>query len=556
MQKNMPDIIGHNGLININDQRKVRNSYRTSGREEVNISLPENVIRRQNTGRNKNENPTQYLLQENKKSYHSSLPEENRDKMYTSPKKSDYVEKKYGIKTLLQTKSKFVYPFNNLDTMSISEKAIDNIEKYKKCLKETDHSETETFIESMILDSSRKTESKIISGTENGIPEEIPIETVVEPVIQPQTYPYADDDKFYQFIDKKYIISEEEKPTLTETVVKPEISDEKDTEIEIPTRIEQNIDDELINDIKNRTDNIINMDDQNSITPEIKVEQDKIDDNQSSAVQCDEPKGYIPRRFKKNVPESNVEKQTLSHVDEVVLPNPVVKESDERPNILARKSSRSFFSVPEISEYSIPERSENVNIAKGEDIPVDKQNILKKRTTESDVDPQAQLLISRRNVESMCIKNVAEEFPSLTLDDISISLKVVGDLPTTDTNTKLIVVNLTHLAIDTSLFQSISRYGAGQGRELIFNFLEHMYSELENNINILLADIDAEIKINENILIIRGIICKLAVFLHKYENMRSVYKTDSSMFAKLGNNRDKFHSLMTNFFRKVILNNK
>jgi hypothetical protein len=158
----------------------------------------------------------------------------------------------------------------------------------------------------------------------------------------------------------------------------------------------------------------------------------------------------------------------------------------------------------------------------------------------------------------MCIKSnqletINVEFPKLSLDDISVSLKVVGDLPTYDMQTKLVVVNSTHLAIDTSMFQAISRYGAGQGRELIFNFLEHMYSELMNNINVLLSDIDAGIQIDENILIIRGIICKLAVFLHKYENMRSVYKSDSSMFAKLGNNRDKFHSLMTNFFRKVIL---
>src|SRR5690606_18641317 len=140
------------------------------------------------------------------------------------------------------------------------------------------------------------------------------------------------------------------------------------------------------------------------------------------------------------------------------------------------------------------------------------------------------------------------EFPALTIDDINTSLKVVGSLIP---GRKLKVINNTHLADETSYVPSVTRFSAGQGRDKIFGYLEHMYSELVRNINLILIEIRTNVNVNKNVGILRGIICKLAVFLHKYENMRKAYESDSSMYARLGNNRDKYHIFLDDFFRDV-----
>uniref|UniRef100_A0A6C0C8I5 Uncharacterized protein n=1 Tax=viral metagenome TaxID=1070528 RepID=A0A6C0C8I5_9ZZZZ len=511
----MPNIIGHNLLFNITDQRKSKNQ------EE---QLPTQcLLRDQRNGRKSKvtENfetffrtgHTENVLTEEHKS-----DNRNRNKLYADTfstpsmmnKKSDYVEKKYGIKTLLQTKSKFVYPFNSQD-QSISEQAIDSIEKYKKHIVESDQCPIEPFIESI--------KSTVTKNSQTD-----------EPIMH--------DDE----IITKNVQTEE---PIISVAKESDIPDEKNGDQILIDQVTKE-DAELLNDIKIRTDNIINMDNQSNkaVEKEISVEQEKAAQVPKIEKVIEESKGYVPRRISKySVSDEKPERRRRNLLD------PVIATSDNEPVEQVEKI------VPQIPMDEPIHNVEPQEIVEPKKI----QNDLEESTfKKADFDPQSQLLMSRRNIESMCIKsNQLEtaniEFPKLSLDDISVSLKVVGDLPTADTQTKLIVVNSTHLAIDTSMFQSISRYGAGQSRELIFNFLEHMYSELVNNINLLLADIDAEIQIDDNILIIRGIICKLAVFLHKYENMRSVYKSDSSMFAKLGNNRDKFHSLMTNFFRKVIL---
>jgi len=177
-------------------------------------------------------------------------------------------------------------------------------------------------------------------------------------------------------------------------------------------------------------------------------------------------------------------------------------------------------------------------------------------------DTQAQLLQSKRNIDNLFSKqnviplppdNIIYEWCDLSVDDINISLKVIGDL---SPGCKLKIVNNTHLADDTSYVSSITRYSAGQGRDKIFGFLEHMHAELVRNVGILLGEIRSGVNIDNNVCVLKSVICKLAVFLHKYENMRSVYKTDSSMYARLGNNRDKFHVFLTNFFRDVVIPGK
>ncbi|AYV85435.1 MAG: hypothetical protein Satyrvirus16_11 [Satyrvirus sp.] len=150
-------------------------------------------------------------------------------------------------------------------------------------------------------------------------------------------------------------------------------------------------------------------------------------------------------------------------------------------------------------------------------------------------------------------KNENSEWTPLTIDLIGISLKVVGDLPI---NAKLKIVNNCYLAEDNSYIGSISRYSSGQSRDKIISFLDHLFSETERNIWEILGDIRTGKNVNKNISILQGTVSKIHIFVHRYEYMRNVYKTDSGAFARLGIIRDKFHTFLNTLFRDVTLPEK
>lgn len=522
-----------------------------------------------------------------------------------SPKKMDYLEKKYGIKTLVHSKSKNVYPFNNQNDPSISEKATESIEIYKTQLKNG-----EQFIGSImpgnkndISDTSTESVGDVVSGSGTATA----LETVHEQSPIPVTSTPPDIEITIASPRKGFVESEvaaiekmlmdntaveknivvpvaveeniivSEKTTIVENIIAPVNTVAVEENIIVPEKtvtVEDVIEKEqecVINDIKNRADNIIKMENQASEPVEKEIlptnepvveeapvakrepSQDKVarrkpkrdtsvdveevaPRRQRREVEDESPREYVPRRHQKKEPA----------------------EAEEEPREYVPRRFQKRTSEPEMKKL---DNSPVESLVQPEEAPV---RIPISRKQE---DPQAQLLMSRRNAESMCVRSsqiepvapsAGQEFPKLSLDVISISLKVVGDLPkpeewTYGSPAKLVVIDYTHLAVDKSRFQSISRYGAGQGRELIFCFLEHMYSELSRNVDSVLEEIESGINVDENLLILSNVIKKLAVFLHNYESMRFVYKDDSSMHAKLGNNRDKYHNFYNNFFRKVIL---
>jgi len=142
-------------------------------------------------------------------------------------------------------------------------------------------------------------------------------------------------------------------------------------------------------------------------------------------------------------------------------------------------------------------------------------------------------------------------WPPLTIDMISTSLKVIGDL--SPGNKLKIVDNRTHLSVDTSYLQLISRYSDEQGRDKIISFLNHLFVEVERNINIILEEIRNNYDVDNKVCVLEGLICKLAVLLHNYENIRFVYKTDTTTYAKLGVNREKFSKFLSNLFRDLAI---
>ena len=146
-------------------------------------------------------------------------------------------------------------------------------------------------------------------------------------------------------------------------------------------------------------------------------------------------------------------------------------------------------------------------------------------------------------------KNVWSE---LTIDMIGTSFKVIGDIPN---GAKLKIVNNTHLAEENSFVPSVARYLSGQNRDEIISFLDHLFSETERNIWIILDDIRSGVNVDTNISVLQSLIGKTHVFLHRYEHLRSAYNSDSSAFARLGIIRDKFFAFLNALYRNMVIPN-
>jgi len=144
-------------------------------------------------------------------------------------------------------------------------------------------------------------------------------------------------------------------------------------------------------------------------------------------------------------------------------------------------------------------------------------------------------------------------FPDLGIDDINTSFKVVGELVV---GTKLRIINNRYLAADDSSFSSFGRYYSGQGRESVIRFLDHLFNETVKHMNRLLDDVRDNKDVDNNINALTGMIYKLGIFLHHFENIRNVYRSDSNVYARLGNIRDNFFNFRITFFRRLILGNK
>lgn len=142
------------------------------------------------------------------------------------------------------------------------------------------------------------------------------------------------------------------------------------------------------------------------------------------------------------------------------------------------------------------------------------------------------------------------EWPTLTVDDISVSFKVVGELPP---NTKLKIVDGKNLAIDNSYIKAYTRYVQGQNRYMIISFLRHLLNETKRNSYILLNNAKNNVDVDTNINNLVCLIRKLDVFLHKFDKMREVYADDSNVHAILGTIRDNFFTFQFTFYKDMIM---
>lgn len=138
------------------------------------------------------------------------------------------------------------------------------------------------------------------------------------------------------------------------------------------------------------------------------------------------------------------------------------------------------------------------------------------------------------------------DWPELSIDNINTSFKIVFDL---QPNYKMKIVDKSYLAPDTSYVYMLSRYWNGVDRNIIIDFLEHLVEQTTNQLNKLIADIKLRTTTNvisekyKNINILNDIMNNLSTFLHNYQKIKDVYKSDSSCCARFDNIYQKFNNL-------------
>ena len=145
--------------------------------------------------------------------------------------------------------------------------------------------------------------------------------------------------------------------------------------------------------------------------------------------------------------------------------------------------------------------------------------------------------------------NDAKHEPVLTIDDINTSFKVVSDL---SANIKLKVIDNKRLATDDSYVYIFRSVDNGQGREAIINFLELMEKETKQHINKLLAEVKKQINVSNNIATINNIMHNMAVFMHNYHKIKTVYQADSTSCARLDNIYQNYINLESGIFRDIL----
>lgn len=139
----------------------------------------------------------------------------------------------------------------------------------------------------------------------------------------------------------------------------------------------------------------------------------------------------------------------------------------------------------------------------------------------------------------------------LSLDDINISLKAIGSCTA---GRKLMIIDDKFLTEDNRYASSICRMRDGQNRMAIVDFLDSLYSQLVQKMDLLYEDIKS-IRDNKkiNISILSTTILNLDVFLHNFDKIRSTYTSDAHTHARFGMIRNKFFHYRESFISKMLL---
>lgn len=140
-------------------------------------------------------------------------------------------------------------------------------------------------------------------------------------------------------------------------------------------------------------------------------------------------------------------------------------------------------------------------------------------------------------------KTKEKEWNELTIDDINTSLKVITEL---QPGYKLKIINKSYLAPDNSYTYLCRSYWNGADRNTIINFLEYLFDQISLQINKLITNIKTDSKNNyKKIGTLNDMIHNLSTFIHNYNKIKYVYKSDTSCCSRLDNIYKKYINLHT-----------
>ncbi|AGF85169.1 hypothetical protein QJ854_gp613 [Moumouvirus goulette] len=264
----------------------------------------------------------------------------------------------------------------------------------------------------------------------------------------------------------------------------------------------------------------------------------------------------IDKDIKENNLESIQEKDIQPNINEPI--NNIKIESDgfmiNINNVSGDENIKELNSNEEITD--IEKKVDLINIDK-DNYNINKNYINKDNMNKEYMNTENSLEESRSvtgmNLEEsrfdLSDKNI--KFKELSVSDVNVSLKVVGELKE---GSKLKIVDNYYLAEDNDnngYLGSFRRSMSGQSRDKIVVFLQHLFEETKRNHLQLLAEIRNDKDTANKMPELRDLFGNMIIFLHKYEVMRNVYKTDSGTYAKLGEIRNSFFRFRESFFKEL-----
>lgn len=158
------------------------------------------------------------------------------------------------------------------------------------------------------------------------------------------------------------------------------------------------------------------------------------------------------------------------------------------------------------------------------------------------------IMEKKEEVDIVKVETETNKLPALSIENIITTFKVVGGIKE---GTKLRIKEDKYLTGETSYFPSFTR--EADYRHKIISFLRHLFSETERHTKLLMTAIKDGEDVDENISELEKLISNMMIFLHGFETMMGVYRSDESTFGTLGAIEEKFMTFRHSLFRKLAL---
>ena len=166
-------------------------------------------------------------------------------------------------------------------------------------------------------------------------------------------------------------------------------------------------------------------------------------------------------------------------------------------------------------------------------------------------DEQTEIQSNESPIQSSSPSDTGEQISSydwadLNLENIATNLDVAGKVKS---GTKLDVVHKKFLVENNKILSGLTR--RGQGRDVLISFLDHMFHQIVNNVEIIIKNIKMGINVTSNRNDLGNIIFKIVVYINNFENIACIYKEDTHSYSRLINNKAKYEAFYREIFTHI-----